>query len=167
VATLTRQNGRVGDATTVRDHAHTCASPKRVWRCLADPFSFSRWVSGTSVIRRADPSWPAVGARLYHRFGPWPLRFPDHTTVLEAQPPWRLVLAANARPFGRVLAEVTLEPASTPEGAGTDVVLCERMRHGPARLLPYLGRRVQRARNHRSLAALVELAENTLPPPGS
>ena len=131
------------------------APPARVWRQLADPRSYAQWVSGTARIRRADDSWPAVGARLYHRFGLWPLRTDDRTEVLASEPPRRLVLAASALPWGSVRAELRL--AATP--GGTRIELCEEMLAGLGARLPAAAQFVQRLRNRRSLARLVALAE--------
>ena len=139
----------------VRVSSHCAAPVEDVWRLLADPTSYARWVSGTAEIRDADSRWPAPGARLHHRFGPWPLRRPDHTTVVASDPPRRIVLAARARPFGIVHAEITV----TPDGAGSRVELCERMVGGLGARWPRLGRAVQRPRNRRSLELLIELAE--------
>jgi uncharacterized protein YndB with AHSA1/START domain len=126
-----------------------------VWHCLADPHSYARWVSGTAEVRAADPRWPAGGTRLHHRFGPWPLRFRDHSTVLACEPPQRLVLAASARPFGVVHVEVLVRA----EGSGARITLSERMIGGLGARWPRLGRAVQVPRNRRSLRLLVGLAE--------
>jgi uncharacterized protein YndB with AHSA1/START domain len=139
----------------VRVSGRTDASAEDVWACLADPYSYARWVSGTAEVRDADPRWPAVGARLRHRFGPWPVRFPDHSTVLECDPPRRLVLAASARPFGVVRAELTV----IPDHPGAWITLSERMIGGLGARWPRLGDLVQRPRNRRSLQLLVSLAE--------
>lgn len=137
---------------------HVDAPPDAVWALLADPYSYRRWVAGTGAIRRADESWPAVGARLEHRFGPLLLRSGDHTTVLESEPPHRLVLAAHARPYGSVRADLEL----TPDGPGTEVLLRERLVDGLGARFPRIGRVVQLARNHRSLVRLAGLAERRL-----
>jgi uncharacterized protein YndB with AHSA1/START domain len=145
----------VGSDTAVRVQAHSSADAEAVWRCLADPYSFAGWVAGTVTIRRADPQWPATGARLYHQFGRWPLRSRDHTTVLDCEPPHRIRLSAAARPFARVEAEVTV----VAEGAGTLVMLGERVVGGFGARFPRLTRAVQLRRNRRSLDRLVRLAE--------
>src|SRR5579875_2117223 len=49
--------------------ATTPAAVEDVWRVLADPYSYARWVYGTDRIRAADPQWPAVGSRLHHGLG--------------------------------------------------------------------------------------------------
>lgn len=139
----------------VRVRSRTAASPEQVWGCLADPYSYEHWVSGTAAVTGADPSWPGIGAELRHRFGPWPLRFADHTTVLECEPPRRLVLRAGARPFGVARAELRL----SGDGGGTLVELCEQLTDGPGLRWPRLGHALQRLRNRRSLSLLVALAE--------
>jgi len=139
----------------VRVHAHSSADVEAVWRCLADPYSFAEWVAGTATIRRADPDWPAAGARLYHQFGRWPLRSRDHTTVLGSDAPHRIRLTAAARPFALVEADVTV----VAEGSGTRITLSERVVGGFGARFPRVTRAVQRRRNRRSLARLVRLAE--------
>jgi uncharacterized protein YndB with AHSA1/START domain len=133
----------------------TTAAATEVWQTLANPYSYASWVSGTAAIRQADASWPAVGARLYHRFGPWPLRFRDRTTVLDCEPPTRLVLEAAAWPWGVARAEITV----TTSGSGARIDLAEELVSGPGAWWPAAGRLVQRRRNARSLAQLVELVE--------
>lgn len=137
----------------------TRASVADVWHQLAQPYSYARWVSGTTQIRHADSSWPAVGARLRHRFGPRPFGVRDQTTVLEAEPLHRLVLAASARPWGVVRAELTLHRC----GSGTRVELCEQLVSGLGARFRLPGRVLQRWRNRRSLARLVQLAEARRP----
>jgi uncharacterized protein YndB with AHSA1/START domain len=143
-------------ARQVEVEATTTASIDDVWRVLADAHSYSRWVAGTAAIRCADPSWPAVGSRLHHRFGPRLLRVRDSSTVLECEAPRRLVLDASAFPLGRVRAEICLGPGA----AGTQVVLRETARAGLIARLPRLGHAVQTRRNRRSLRALVVRAEH-------
>ena len=139
-------------------HARTTTAPvAAVWAWLADPNSYAAWVSGTVEIRRADPAWPAPGAQLHHRFGPWPWRRADRTTVLACDPQARLVLLAAARPWGVARVELTLLPLAT----GARVVLCEQLVDGPGRRFPLLGWAVQWLRNRRSLARLVRLVEES------
>ena len=52
---------------------HVAATPDEVWSVLADPWSYATWVVGTVKIRDADSTWPAVGSKLHHSFGVWPL----------------------------------------------------------------------------------------------
>ena len=121
---------------------------------LADPWSWSRWVSGSRRIRDADPDWPAPGSRLFHRWGPGPLQVRDHTTVSAAEPPNQLVVEARARPWGDVRAEIRL----TADGSGTVVSLREDAVSGLVARLPRLGQIVQRRRNQRSVDNLAALA---------
>jgi uncharacterized membrane protein YoaK (UPF0700 family)/uncharacterized protein YndB with AHSA1/START domain len=141
---------------TVRVERTTTAGIPDVWGRLADACGYAEWVSGTREVRDADATWPRVGARLYHRFGPWPWRARDHTTVLESEPPRRLVLAASARPWGVVRAELTL----SPDGSRTCVELSEQMLGGLGARLRLPGYALQRMRNRHSLDRLVDLAEH-------
>lgn len=138
---------------TVEVHAHAPVAPDEVWRVLADPWSWSAWVGGARRIRDADPTWPQPGSRLFHRWGPRPLAVRDHTTVLAADPPRRLVVTARARPWGAVRAELRLAAA----GAGTELTLREDAASGIVTWFPRLGHAVQQRRNQRSIDNLVRL----------
>jgi uncharacterized protein YndB with AHSA1/START domain len=91
-------------------HIQIDVAPERVWAVLATPATYADWVVGSDVIRGADPEWPAVGSRFYHRVGWGPFKVNDHTEVVEAEPPRKLVLHARARPVGRALVTMLLEP---------------------------------------------------------
>jgi uncharacterized protein YndB with AHSA1/START domain len=142
-------------ARRVEVEATTTASPADVWRVLADADSYSRWVKGTAAIRHADPSWPAVGSRLDHRFGPRPLRVRDRTVVIACAEGRRLVLDASAYPFGRVRAEICL----CADGSGTRVLLRETACGGLVAWLTRIGHAVQLRRNRRTLQSLIECTE--------
>lgn len=132
-----------------------------VWECLADAASFAVWVCGTRTVSDADEAWPAVGASLYHRWGRWPLQVADRTTVTACRPPHRLDLDARVRRLARVAVWIRL----TEVAGGTRVVLGESIDGGLATAVPPLTRRIQRWRNRRSLAALIDLASRR-PRPG-
>jgi len=132
----------------------TDVSCEQLWRPLADPYSYASWVAGTAVIRRADPDWPAAGARLHHRFGVWPLHVRDHSTVIESRPPHRLVLLAGAWPLGVVRAELTI----SDRRPGSTITLREVMLSGMGFRFRRISNVVQRYRNRRSLERLIELS---------
>jgi uncharacterized protein YndB with AHSA1/START domain len=96
-------------------------SPERVFQVLASPATYGDWVVGSDTIRDADPDWPAVGSRFYHRVGWGPLKVNDHTEVVDVDPPRRLVLHARARPLGTALVTFLLEPRD----GGTYVTMTE------------------------------------------
>jgi uncharacterized protein YndB with AHSA1/START domain len=93
-----------------RTSMHFDVPPERVFEVLSRPESYGDWVVGSDVIRDADPHWPAVGSRFHHRVGVGPFKINDHTEVIEASPPHRLVLHARARPMGTALVKLQLEP---------------------------------------------------------
>ncbi len=95
--------------------------PERVFAVLSDPESYADWVVGSHSIRDADPDWPAVGARFHHRVGVGWLTVNDHTEVLEAAPPRRIVLRARALPLGTATVEIVL----APRAGGTHVTMTE------------------------------------------
>ena len=135
---------------------HVAASPERVFAVLSDPRSYEYWVVGSKEIRHWDPAFPAVGTSFHHTFliGPVPIR--DSTTVLEADPPRRLLLRARARPTG--IAHVTLDLVA--RDGGTDVAITEEPVEGfAARLHNPLQDKLIQIRNVESLRRLKRLAE--------
>jgi uncharacterized protein YndB with AHSA1/START domain len=133
------------------------AEPERVFGVLADGWSYPLWVVGATHMRGVDPEWPAVGARLHHSVGAWPLMLEDHTEVLAVQTDRRLELRAHAWPGGTARIEIEL----TPESTGTLVRMSERTEDGPARFIPGPVQHVLlRPRNVESLQRLRAIAEN-------
>jgi len=135
---------------------HVAVSPERVFTVLADPGAYDDWVVGARRIRTADPQWPAPGARIHHQVGVGPLRLNDHTEVLEASAPNRLVLRAHARPLG--VARVTM--AVAPEPGGARITMVEEAGGRLTRLVwnPILDHLVH-VRNVEALRRLKELVE--------
>src|SRR5690242_18115313 len=96
--------GPVGFARPGRGKAvcviETCrvigTSPDRIFAVLADGWSYASWVVGAAHIRDVDRDWPAVGTRVHHRVGPWPLQINDQTVVRAVRPGRLLELAARA-----------------------------------------------------------------------
>ena len=105
------------------------APVEAVWGVLADPRLYAIWVVGASAVRRVDGHWPQPGASFHHTQS---LLLRDTSTVLEAEPPHRLLLEARARP----LAVVNVEARLAPEGGGTRLTITEWVTGGPADLLP-------------------------------
>ncbi|WP_416901521.1 SRPBCC family protein [Micromonospora echinospora] len=94
--------------------------PGRIFAVLADGWSYASWVVGAAHIRAVDEGWPAVGTRVHHRVGPWPLQVDDHTVVREMEPNRLLELDAHAGPLGIARVRLALEPVS-------DMTTCVRM----------------------------------------
>jgi uncharacterized protein YndB with AHSA1/START domain len=103
-----------------------------VWDVLADGWLYPLWVVGASRMREVDDQWPAVGARLHHSVGTWPLLLNDVTEVAEVTPGFSLTLHAKARPTGVAVVTIHLEAV----GSDTRVVIEEDALSGPARLVP-------------------------------
>ena len=144
------------DSATAEVRHETTATPDQVWAELADGWCYAGWVVGTSRIRLVDPTWPAVGARMHHSVGNWPLLLNDETEVLESSAPHRLVLQARGRPVGE--ARVSIEVA--PTSGGSVITIREDATHGPGRLLPKpLRQLLVIPRNRESLQRLAYLAE--------
>jgi hypothetical protein len=127
------------------------ADPARVWRVLADGWSYPLWVVGATHMRAVDDGYPAVGTRLHHSVGVWPVQLEDRTEVMACEPQWLLELKGHAWPTGAARIRISLQP----EPGGTRVVMDEHAESGPAVLIPGP---VQQAllvpRNKESLARL-------------
>lgn len=133
------------------------APPERIWSVLADGWLYSSWVVGAVRMRDVDGHWPAVGARLHHSIGAWPVMIDDTTSVTEVEPGRRLVLQARGWPAGEATVIMTLRP----EGDGTRVVMAEDASVGPGRFIPAPLRHAAIVpRNRESLRRLARLAEH-------
>jgi uncharacterized protein YndB with AHSA1/START domain len=147
--------GRVRAGVT-RVEQSVNASAAVVWRILADGWLYPLWVVGATRMREVEEEWPAVGAKLYHSVGVWPLTLDDHTEVLGVEEGRRLTLRARGWPGGE--AEVTVEIED--RGATSLVSITEDLVGGPVRLVPRPMRSaVLRKRNREALRRLAWLAE--------
>lgn len=108
------------------------ATPERVWEVLSDGWLYPLFVVGASRMRDVDDTWPAVGSRLHHSVGTWPLLIDDTTEVLEVDEGSRLLLKARGWPAGEAHVEISLRP----DGAATLVTMKEDATAGPGVLVP-------------------------------
>lgn len=132
------------------------ATPDQVWSVLSDGWLYPLFVVGASRMREVDEGWPAVGTRLHHSVGTWPLLIDDTTEVLEVEPGRRLVLQARAWPAGEATVELVLEET---DGA-TLVTIHEDATSGPGVLVPKPVRDVQLdLRNAETLQRLAYVVE--------
>ncbi len=132
------------------------ATPAKVWDVLADGWLYPLWVVGASRMRDVDEEWPALGAKLHHSVGTWPLLLDDNTEVMEVQPGSLLRLRARAWPTGEAGVIIRLNPT----GSETEVVIEEDAVSGPARFVPKPLRDAPLAwRNVESLRRLAYIAE--------
>lgn len=132
--------------------------PERVFEVLADGWLYPLWVVGATHMRRVDPGWPAVGTRIHHSIGPWPLQIRDTTEVLDMEPGRLLELDARAWPSGAARVRLTLTATGVDE---TLVTIGEMFDRGPAREIPTLLQSLlMRPRNTESLRRLGDIAEN-------
>jgi uncharacterized protein YndB with AHSA1/START domain len=122
--------GYLPDMISVERIMHT--TPQRVWDVLADGWLYPLWVVGASRMREVDDDWPAVGSRLHHSVGVWPLLINDHTEVTDCEPLQLLALRARAWPAGEAAVRMNL----SIQGAGTRVVMEEDAISGPGKLVP-------------------------------
>jgi uncharacterized protein YndB with AHSA1/START domain len=136
-------------------------TPERVWNVLADGWLYPLWVVGATRMRDVDETWPAVGSRLHHSVGSWPLLIDDTTSVLECTPQSVLRLRARAWPAGD--AQVTIQLSGS--GADTLVEIEEDAESGPGLLVPKPARDLGlHWRNVESLRRLAFLAERRADP---
>lgn len=133
------------------------ATPEQVWEVLADGWLYPLWVVGATRMRDVDADWPAVGSRLHHSVGVWPLVIDDSTSVDAAEPHRRLKLLARGWPMGTARVILELEPVGD---AATEVTITEDAKHGPGRLIPAFVRHPPMAwRNTEALRRLALLVE--------
>lgn len=135
---------------------HIDATPDEVWEVLTDGWLYPLWVVGASRMRMVDDGFPAVGTRLHHSVGSWPVLIDDTTEVLASDPGRRLLLKARAWPAGTADVELVLHR----DGDGTLVEMNEASSAGPARLVPKpleaAGLRWRNVESLRRLAFVVE-----------
>ena len=131
-------------------------SPEEVFAVLHDGWIYPVWVVGASRMRDVDEGWPALGTKLHHSFGVWPLVIDDSTEVLEIQPGQRLVLEARGWPIGKARVDITVKA----DGDGSLVSIDEDITDGPAKLVPEPIRVAGiDVRNRETLRRLAYLAE--------
>ncbi|MFI5585592.1 SRPBCC family protein [Amycolatopsis sp. NPDC051758] len=130
--------------------------PEAVFAVLADGWLYAGWVVGSSHIRDVDENWPAIGSRIHHSVGPWPVHIQDKTVVTAVEPGLSLSLQARGWPLGEAAVGLTL----VPHGEGkTEVRMTEHIVGGPAKVLPAaLQTLLIKPRNTESLARLADLA---------
>ena len=132
-------------------------TPDDVFAVLADGWSYGMWVVGAARIREVEAGWPAVGTRIHHSVGAWPVLLSDTSVVEEVDAPHRLQLKVRAWPTGEGRVSLTC----ARRGDETEVVMEERAVSGPATLVPEV---VQDAmlhpRNVEALRRLAYLAEH-------
>lgn len=109
----------------------TC-SPDDVFGVIANGWLYPSWVVGASRMRDVDAEWPAVGARIHHSFGVWPVLINDTTSILEWDPPRHVKLKARGWPMG---SAVVILDAEARDG-GCLVTITEDAVEGPGALVP-------------------------------
>ncbi|MCS5732455.1 SRPBCC family protein [Herbiconiux sp. CPCC 203386] len=116
-------------STNVR---HIRCTPEHLFEVLADGWLFPVWVVGASRMRDVNEAWPHVGSQLHHSFGVSPLLINDTTTVLEWNPPHRMVVQPAGWPLGET--RVVIDVKARAEGCL--VRLRELAVRGPGTFVP-------------------------------
>jgi uncharacterized protein YndB with AHSA1/START domain len=132
------------------------ATPEQVWSVLADGWLYPLFVVGAARMREVDDTWPAVGSRLHHSVGTWPLMIDDTTEVLEVEEGRRILLLARAWPAGQAHVEIAVRP----DDGSSVVTIEEQATAGPGALIPKPVQDVQlHARNIETLRRLAFVVE--------
>jgi len=138
------------------------APADRVFAVLADGWTYSDWVVGTAHIRDVDPDWPAVGTRLHHKAGPWPVSLQDSSTVLSCEPDRQLTLKVGVWPLGEATVRLELEPIGD---TSTRLTMHEEFDAGPLRWARNkINDLALHRRNLESLNRLADIAERDRKP---
>jgi hypothetical protein len=132
-------------------------SAEDIFAVLSDGWSYAGWVVGASHIREVDPDWPAVGSRIHHKSGPWPIAVADKTTVTAMEPNNMLELRARLWVFGDVTIRVSLMPLAA---RSTEVRMEEHPTGGPVAMAPEMLQRLMlKPRNNEAIGRLADLAD--------
>jgi len=131
--------------------------PEDVFAVLSDGWTYGMWVVGAARIRDVEEDWPAVGSKVHHSVGVWPVMLSDETEVEAVDEPSMLQLRVKAWPTGEGRVTLTMRP----QGEQTEVVMEERAVSGPATLIPVVVQDpLLHARNVEALKRLAYVAEN-------
>jgi len=140
------------------------ATPAAVHAVLADGWAYAGWVVGASHVRAVQGDWPAVGSRLYHASGTWPLLMKDDTEVEQVDPGRRLVLLAHGGRLGHARVSISLAPDG-PGGGHTRVTMVEDPVAGPGKWFHNpIADAVLTRRNTEALTRLTRLVERPTSP---
>ncbi|MFJ4220279.1 SRPBCC family protein [Curtobacterium luteum] len=125
--------------------------PEDVFDVFRDGWLYTTWVVGASRMRGEDPGWPAVGSRIHHSFGVWPIVIDDTTTVEVWDPPRAMTIRPKGWPIGEARVELTVEE----HRRGCKVTIVENAIAGPGSYVPdVLMQPAIWARNHETLRRL-------------
>jgi uncharacterized protein YndB with AHSA1/START domain len=133
------------------------APADEVMAVITDGWTYASWVVGASTIRDVDSAFPAIGTKIHHSVGSWPVLLSDTTHVLEYEPGHRLKLKARGWPLGQATIEITVVPQ---DNGSSMVTIAEDVTEGPSKAIPAPLRQLGIApRNRETLRRLAYLAE--------
>lgn len=128
---------------------------EQAFAVLSDGWMYAAWVVGASHIRAVDADWPAVGSRIHHSVGPWPLTVADATEVIAVDPPHLLELDARLWLFGAAWIRLRLDE---PSPGSTRIRMAERAVRGAGALIPGFAQDLAlKPRNQEALHRLASL----------
>lgn len=141
-------------------------TPADLLAILTDGWRYAGWVVGASRVRGVDADWPAVGTKIHHSVGSWPLLIDDSTSVQDFDPAGTLTMHARGWPVGAAVVRILWQDL----GAGRLLVTIEEdATEGPGHFIPRpLRHSLLRPRNVetlRRLALMVEGRSDGPPPP--
>ncbi|MGA9869601.1 MAG: SRPBCC family protein [Rhodococcus sp. (in: high G+C Gram-positive bacteria)] len=140
---------------------NTTATTEQVWSVLSDGWSYATWVVGASRVRTVDADWPAVGSKIHHSVGLWPVVLSDHTECKQMHEGRELRLSARALPFGSAEIIMRLHPLAT----GCRIEMIEHAQTPPFNLVPdAVQHAMAHPRNSEALKRLAYLAERSSTP---
>lgn len=129
--------------------------PGDVFDVLADGYLLPGWIHEGSSIRCVDQAWPSPGSKSRHSSRVGPIVINDTTSIVEWDPPRRMMLSIRGRLVGAV---VTLDVELGANGCLAH--LSETVVQGPALLVPETLRRAGlHLQNGERLHRLARLAE--------
>jgi uncharacterized protein YndB with AHSA1/START domain len=138
--------------------AVTAAAPAKLWELVCDTSRYPEWVAATAAVTRTDG--PARQGSTYDEINPimGPLRARTRWTVIEFDPPNRMVHRSQDTPF---TSEFLIILDLAPSGDGSKVTVTLRQRPSLGALgtsVLELLKSKNRKDNERSVRKLAELA---------
>jgi uncharacterized protein YndB with AHSA1/START domain len=128
------------------------ATAPELFSVLVEPETYPEWLVGAKRIRSVSPAWPEPGSSFEHVVGFGPLAIPDHTRVLDVDPPRSLTMLVKVRPLLEAKVNFSIEP----HPVGSLLTMTENP-VGVFTAISPIAQPLIRARNERSMQRLVKV----------